>query len=494
MIKKVVLINPPQVFSKTFMAAGVIPPLGLMYLGAVCQKAGYEIQIIDSIVEAPNRITKFDSNTDYRGLPISEIVKRCKNADVIGITNLFSFAFPIINKLVDEIKNNTTAPIILGGAHVSAMPKEVLENSKADYVIIGEGESIFLDLLSVLNKKKEISCLHSIAYKSNKGIITIPRTSYIKDIDTIPFPARDLVALEKYYNIHEAHGPSQSKWTPILSSRGCPFQCTFCTSSLWDRQWRARSAKNIVDEIEFCMHKYGIKEFHFEDENMTLDKRRVLKICDEIIKRRLKIKWQTPNGIRASVTDKETLVAMKKAGCYHITIAPESGSQYVLNHIMNKQQDIKKVLTVVKATSAMKLKTAGYFMLGLPGERISHVNKTIKLANKLARLGLDEVAFSPFIPYPGSTLFDKLKKENRIIGNWAKTPPIGHFKNTISWSEYITNKQLLRLKTKGYVLFHINKAIYHPMKTLTSVLNILRRKETLKTERTLITFLKRLAS
>jgi magnesium-protoporphyrin IX monomethyl ester (oxidative) cyclase len=319
-----------------------------------------------------------------------------------------------------------------------------------------------------------------------------PKTRFIQDLDELPFPARDLVPYDKYHEVSEAHGPTQRKWTPILSSRGCPFHCTFCTPGLWGHRYRVRSAANVLDEIEECVTRYGIREFHFEDEKLTIHKKRVMEVCKGIRDRNLAIQWQTPNGIRASVTDREILSAMRDSGCHHVTVAPESGSPRVLNEIIKKQQDLSRVTDAVRHASKLGMRTAAYFVLGLPGETVREVNQSISYASQLARIGLDEVVFSNYVALPGSELYKMLVREGRIDGDWQNLVSMGDLARASSWSEHISSEDLSALRRKAYLTFHLTKALFHPLKIIRSILNVLRKREELKTERVLITFIKRL--
>ena len=411
--------------------------------------------------------------------------------DFIGISNLLTFAYPLVTELSKTIKDELDIPIVVGGAHPSALPKEVLESSEIDYVIVGEGEQPFIELCEFLQGKRKIEDVSSLVYRKGNEIIKNPRRSYVEDLDRLPFPDRDLIPLEKYYEVHEAHGPSQERWTPIISSRGCPFECTFCTSVLWDRRWRPRTPKNVVDEIEFCIKKYGIKEFHFEDENLTLDKKRTIEICDEIIGRKLNIKWQTPNGIRASVTDEEVLKKMGESGCYHITVAPESGSERVLKEIIRKHQDLRQVKNVILLGKKFGMKVAAYFVIGLPGEKKEELKMSSNYATELAKVGLDEVVFSLYIPLPGSELYNKLKEENKLPRNFASTVSIGDLSKSISWSEFISDEELGKFRKKAYIKFHITRLIHHFGPSLRTFFNVLSGHEELKSERTMIAFVKR---
>ncbi|MHC4267841.1 MAG: B12-binding domain-containing radical SAM protein [Planctomycetota bacterium] len=492
---QVLLINPPQSFSKTQTATGVTPPLGLMYLAAVLKQEVQETTILDSIVEGVENIYDIDNDNKCRGLGFDDIISKItSDIDLIGISNLFSLAFPIVLTLAKKIKEKyPEIPIVVGGAHPSATPIETVSESSIDFVIISEGEETMLELVKSIGNYRAIEKIDGLAYKDQSGNPQVnPKTKYIKDLDALPFPARELLELDKYYQTSEAHGPTQQKWTPILSSRGCPYGCTFCTSRLWNRSIRMRSPANVIDEIEECIKKYNITEFHFEDENLTLNKKRVIDICNGIIKKKLKIKWQTPNGIRASVTDSEILDLMKASGCYHITVAPESGSKRILNEVIKKQQNLEKVTDVVEHASKIGLRTAAYFVIGLPGETISDVKLTIKYANKLAKFGLDEVDFSNFVPLPGSELFEKLVNSNKLVLDWSSFASMSDIRRSTSWSEYISSDDLNRIRITAFLKFHITKAIFHPQKVIRSVWNVLRGIEELKTEKVLKSFIKRL--
>ena len=485
---KVALINPPIAFTSSQLETGVTPPLSMMYISSYLKQHNIDVTLIDSVPEDPNNVYKVDKNYFGRGLSFEKILEKIpKDTVVIGIANLFSVTFPLILKLAAFLKQNLDKPIVVGGAHVSATAKDVLKDKNIDFVVLGEGEETMLELYKAILKGNGFENISGLGYKKNAEIIINPKTSFIENIDSLPFPDRDSINMDKYFEINESHGAAHKKWTPILTSRGCPYSCTFCTSKLWGKRWRARSAKNVVDEIEHCIKKYGIKEFHFEDENLTLKKERIISICDEILRRNIKISWQTPNGIRASVTDREILEKMKKSGCYHITVAPESGSEFVLNDIMNKQQDLQKIVNIVKNATSLKLKVAAYFMMGLPGERTKDVIKTIMFGGKLARMGLDEVYFGHFVPLPGSELYEKLKAKNMIPEDYKGVSEI-----MVSYSEFISDKKFLLLNSSAYLWFYFNRVIFHPIKLSFSIFNLISGNETLKTERAIRVILKRL--
>ncbi len=493
---KTTLINPSQIFSKGQIAAGLTPPLGIAYLASFLLAHHYPVQIIDALGEAPYEINPFKKGSFLRGLNFAEVVKRIDpDTQLVGISNLFSFAYPAVEVLCKEIrKAHPEKKIILGGPHPSALYEEILNYlPEVDFVAIGEGEEILLGLVEYLSGNLELNELSGLATRDKSGNVIVLRSGKrIKNLnqDHIPFPARNLLPMENYIQAQEGHGPSSGRWTSILSSRGCPYGCTFCESRR--TVWISRNPKDVVDEMEYCLSKWGINEFHFEDDNMTINKERLIGICDEIINRDLKIKWQTPNGIRASVTDSKMLTKMKESGCLHITLAPETGSERVLKEIIEKGKDFN--LTQLKECGALAhklgLKVAAYFIIGLPGETRQEVEESIKYAKELAKCGVDEVAFGLFIPLPGTPLWDITKTKNQEM-DFLDLLAVGDMNRAVSWNDELNAEELNSLRLKAYMAFHLTRMIYHPFLFLKSFVNVLRSIEETKTERTLSQLLKR---
>ena len=492
---KVLLINPPQIFSKYQVATGIVPPLGPAYLASFLLHNNIDVELIDALGEEPEKVTQFKGDVFLRGISFSDICSRVhKDTKLIGVSNLFSFAFPAVVELIEALKEtHANIPIVLGGAHPTHLAEYTLSCTLADYVITGEGEIPLLELTKYLDGEILVDEVPSLVYKDlNQKIRSTSKAPRIQNLDSIniPFPARDMLPIEKYIGEQEAHGSTNDRWTTILSSRGCPYGCTFCDSR--KTQFIARTAEDVVDEIELCIDKFGIREFHFEDDNMTVKKSRLIGICDEIINRKLDIKWQTPNGIRASVTDEEMLLKMKESGCTHITLAPESGSERVLNEIILKGRDfsLDQLIDLGSLAHKLNIKCAAYFILGLPGETVEDLKQTIKYANKLARKGVDEVAFGLFIPLPGTPLWDEVVKKYGQP-DFLDLLVIGDLSKAVSWSESLTDRQLNSYRKKAYIYFHINRLIFHPIKFLITLFNITRGVAETKTEDKIRSFIKR---
>lgn len=495
---KIVLINPPQIFSKYQVATGIVPPLGIAYLASYCLKEGIDVQIVDSVGEESTTVEPFREDIFLRGMSIADIVKSLDtSASLIGISNLFSFAYPAVVELTKALKEaHPQVPIVLGGPHPSALPEYCLDTSAADFVVRGEGELSLVELCRHLAGEISADAVPSLVYLDDEGkIIRSKQAPRILDLDSsnLPFPARHLLPMENYIAAQEAHGSVEGRWTTILSSRGCPYGCTFCDSRR--TKYVARTAKDVVDEIEHCIRDFGIREFHFEDDNLTLKKTRTLELCQEIIDRGLRIKWQTPNGIRASVTDERMLGKMMESGCNHITLAPESGSPRVLKDIIQKGKDfsLDQLLDVGKLAHKMGMKCAAYFVLGLPGETAEDLDLTIKYANRLARAGVDEAGFGLFIPLPGTPLWDKVVKEYGQP-DFLDLLVIGDLNKAISWSSSLGSDELNSFRRKAHLTFQMNRAIFHPRAFSRTLINVLRGIAETKTESYLRTFIKRTKS
>lgn len=492
----VCLINPPQVFAKTQVASGVTPPLGIAYLAAYLKEDGHNVQVIDALGEAPSVITSFIKGSFLRGMRFDDILDKIdQDSHVIGISNLFSFAYPAVEVLSRKIKEKYPAKIlVLGGPHPTAMYHDILDDvPEVDYVAIGEGEESLLRLLMHLEGKIDRDELKGLATKDENGTtVLLQSEKRILNLDhgSMPFPARELLPMESYIQTQESHGSSNGRWTSMISSRGCPYGCTFCFSR--KTRWVSRSAVDVVDEIEYCIEKWGIEEFHFEDDNMTINIKRLIEICDEIIRRKLNIKWQTPNGIRASRSNREMLQKMKDSGCVHITLAPESGSERVLNEIVQKGKDFSLEQLKDCGADAHKigLKVAAYFILGLPGETLEDMKKTIKYAKELAKVGVDEAGFGLFIPLPGTPLWDVSKDYVKDM-DWIDLLTIGDLGAAVSFNPEVNSDDLHKMRRKAYMMFFAYKFRYHPVSFIKSMWNVIRDIEETKTERSIRQLLKR---
>jgi anaerobic magnesium-protoporphyrin IX monomethyl ester cyclase len=409
---RVCLINPPRLHPKLWGKPNVFQPLGIAYVAAVLEKS-HKVCIIDSPTEGWGNLQQVDG-TKYRvGLKNEEIKDRIGrwSPDVVGINIPFSGwskgAFEVASIVKNIDKDIVT---VLDGQYPSARPEECVTDPNIDFAVIGEGEYTISELVNELKEgsTQSLRKIKGLAFlKNGKTVITPPRPA-IEDLDSLPFPARHLLPMDKYFaDVKETplRGEINKPWTTMITTRGCPYDCVFCTVHIvMGKKWRSRSPENVVDEIEQLIQTYRIKQIDFYDENMTLDKKRMENICDLIVQRGLDIEWYTPNGVRADTLDENLLRKMKKSGCKRIRVAPESGVQRVVDQIVKKKQKLTELEKVVALSKKVGIKVGAFFVLGLIGETKEDINETIKYAYKLRKLGVDKFYFSIATPIYGTEL------------------------------------------------------------------------------------------
>lgn len=379
---KVMLIDP------LMQSAHTCPSLGLMYLAATLEREGFSVKIVEMcFLENP-------------WANLKRIISK-EEPDVVGITTM-SYTFPASLKIAritkDAVPNSV---IVLGGPHATFMSVEILAiNPEVDLVVIGEGEYTMLELIKTLTESGSLKRIRGIAFKAKKKVIKTPPRPLIKNLMSLPFPARHLVNMDKYHTLES--------FTPLISSRGCPFGCVFCASrAMWGARVRFRYPKNVVDEIEHIMQKYRFKTVNFADDVFTFNKPQVIKICEEIIERPLDVEWGC--STRPDLLTKELMKKMRRAGCKSIFLGAESASQRILN-ILNKGFELKEIEKVVKWSKEIGIDICLSFMIGCPGEDIKSAFKTLRFAKYLKEKGAKTACFSLFKVYPGALINKKLKE------------------------------------------------------------------------------------
>lgn len=460
---KVMLIVPPNSFNageKYFVTF----PLGLAYIAAVLERGGHEVSILDALVENPSLVHNPDGLYTV-GLRWCEILDRIKKASpgAVGITSSYAVQFPNVGEVARLVKEwNVNIPVIVGGAHPSSVPDAVLSDRNIDFVVVGEAEETICELISVLEKKRSVRSVKGIAYRNARGevIRNAPR-SFIQNLDSIPFPARHLFHMGKYFKFNKEHAlfSKRKPSTTMITSRGCPEKCSFCSVyKVWGRSWRPRSAKNVVDEIQTLVENYGIKEIHFEDDNLTLWKERIIKICDEIIARGLDITWTTPNGIAVNTLDRDVIKKMRKSGCYRIFLGIESGCQEVLDNVIGKNISLERTKEVIGLLNDKGIAVTGFFVLGMPGETIEQMEETIRFA---CSFDFDRVLFGIATPYPGTLLYEQCVEKGYIESkDLSKFNP----KYALISTPDFSSSDVERIRNRGYAMFQLAKAKWHPIK------------------------------
>lgn len=395
-IKKILLVYPPVTrpkdFSSKVVRVSVFFPLGIAYLASAVEKAGkYDLMMLDALIEGDinEGVPMQDGEKIRYGLTDEKIAKIIKefSPDLVGVSCLFSAMQWDMNNVCSIAKKlNPDIVTVVGGAHPGAMPERILrQHSDIDFVVIGEGEISFIDLLNALEFGSGIEKVDGIGFRADGTPVCTSKSKYIQDLDILPFPARHLFPMDKYLANAAAHSTyRQTPFTQIITSRGCPFKCTFCAlNNHWGKTQRVHSSKHVVDEIEHLVKTYGIKEIHFEDDNLTAKKKRAIEIFDGIIERRLGITWNVPSGMAVATLTDEILEKMKGSGCYSVSIAIESGNQDVLRRLMNKPVNLKVVPDLVRKIREVGMDARGFFILGYPGETKETIRQTVDFAREL---------------------------------------------------------------------------------------------------------------
>lgn len=418
---KILLINPPQTFYPGSEPPAGNLPLGLMYIAAVLRKAGYEVEILDAFMTEKDFCD--NGETVNVGLSFEEIKQEVetRKPDIVGLAGPFTSQIENTIKTSNIIKEvNPDIITVVGGPHVTLIPKEFLEeNPNFDVVVTGEGEYAMLEIAQYLEGKKQLEEIQGIAYRKNRKIILNPRRPFIKDLDELPYPAYDLVNMEKYLNSKKiGYRSFQNRAISMVTSRGCPFNCCFCAVHLHMGQlFRAHSAKYVLNHIEYVVDKYEVKNVFFEDDNLTLDIKRFEAICDGLIERKIKVGWETPNGVRADFLNLDLLKKMKKSGCKSVFVGVESGDQRILDEVICKSLDLNRVIEFAKNSRKIGLKTGAFYIIGFPGETKENMQKTVDFALMLKRKY--DVGMHLFMATPsyGTSLYEECKTKGYIDRN-----------------------------------------------------------------------------
>ncbi len=410
-IGKIAFLDSPYILTEPFFQH--MPPLSLLYLTAYAEKCGFEAQIYPLNISVKERRGLY-----YFGFDTRLLIKDLKNfmPDMIAVSCPYSGRWPFTRRFISFLRSYfPDTPIAIGGIHPTTFPEYCLTNSEANYVVIGEGEITMVELAKHILADKSPYSLDGIAFFDNGKFIFNPKTKFIKDLDNLPFPAYHHIDIEKYKGICKKDRISQLKglYFSLLTSRSCPFQCTYCNMHIaHGKQWRARSPENVVSEISYLVNKYKVNQFAIVDDNFTLSKRRTIDILKLILKTNSipAIKFITPNGLSAKTLDEEVIFYLKKAGALEIAIAVESGSDYIRNVIYNKRLSTEKVLEVVAGCKKYHLPCKAFFMVGAPEESEETINQTIDLIKKIKI----PAYFNITTPYKGTALYDYYIKKGLI--------------------------------------------------------------------------------
>lgn len=453
LLKPYVTINTEDV--DTF---GLYPPLGLGYLASVLERENITVKIVDcQLSDKPVRKVKGKERIRF-GMSDEEIERELRSfsPQIVGISSNFTCFSddPIeIARLTRRVCPN--ALLVMGGAHVTMAYNEILEKGDADIVVRGDGEITFLELVKRIREKQPYDSIEGIALRnSNSEVLANKPGSPIMNLDDLPFPAYHLFQMDRYINQRDKNFAFYLNYPFgfVMSSRGCPYNCIFCSTSKFFKRYRTRSPGSVVDEIELLSKNYGIKEIHYLDDSFNADKKRAASICREIIDRRLNISWQVGQGINIENVDKALLQIMVKSGLYRIGFSIESGSEDTLRYV-RKKLDLPHARRVIIECNKLGIYTFGNFIIGFPYETRAEINKTISF---IMNSNLDFINLLICQPLAGADLYDSFKEAGLFDGS----PKHGsHYMHTLYNTKHLEAEELNKLRRATVKKFLIRRMV-----------------------------------
>ncbi|MCK4325577.1 B12-binding domain-containing radical SAM protein [bacterium] len=423
----------------------ILPNLGLGYLSSALRNKGHEVSYLDSLKEAVN------TSTWKRILHEGQY-------ELVGI-QMYSYAYNSVKSMFKTAKDILPNVInVAGGPHVNALPEQTLrDNPEIDYAIHGEGERAFRQLVDMLehsNFDNGIS-IPGVAWR-DKGHILVNQRLFIEDIDEIDLPAWDLMDPRTYPILSHGLLNRAHPIAPILATRGCPYNCTFCSARAnMGSKVRKRTPSKVVDEIQMLVEEYGVKEIHFEDDNFTFCNEFASEVCQIIIDRGIKVFWACPSGVRLDSLDAKLLKLMERSGCFSFALGIESGSDRILK-MMRKgtsSQLVRQKIRLVAETT--KIRMTGFFMFGYPGENEDDLKQTRTL---ILNEPLHRISVGPFLPLPGTQIYDNLVREKKISKeyNWNLLSP---YEENVFVTGSVNQKRLFQTRRMIHLRFYLRPRI-----------------------------------
>lgn len=442
-VKRVAFVFPFAYYAKGLNNATIYPPLGLAYMAAVLRNKGFECIIIDANVLRMSNEKVIERLSEF-------------NPDIVGITSNIVLVRAGV-ELSRMIKKTLNKPVIIGGPYATSVVEKTLLDSDALCVVRGEGEETIVDLLENL---ESLSTVKGISYISEGKIKNNQDRELIKNLDSLPFPAYDLLPDLKVYKSRARRVPM----APILTHRGCPYSCIYCNKNIFGRVFRYRSAENVVEEIEMLVKEHGVKEIDVIDDNFTFLMDNAGKILDLIIEKKLDIAINLQGGIRADKLTRDLIRKMKRAGVFKVGVGIESADENVLKAI-KKSLDLKKVDQAIRWFREEGIIVSGFFMIGLPYETKEGVERTIEYAKKVN----PHIAnFSVTVPFPGTELYKMIENGGVFIKSMESGIEDGFFSANIYFSlDNLSIEEVIKYERKAFLEFYLR-----PVKIIDLLLTI----------------------
>jgi anaerobic magnesium-protoporphyrin IX monomethyl ester cyclase len=426
--KTILLVRPPMKFLPNRTIDMIDLPLGLLYIGSSLSRHGYTVQLIDGVMPADEcKRAHFTPSENYFGISFANMRRRVEPIDfnIACISAQYTVQFPNAIKMAELIKQiNPTFTVLIGGAHVSVLHREIISRYRCfDIAVRGEGEQVVLDLIEALQGGRNLKKIRGISYSEGDKIISTLDREPIKNLDDLLFPAYELVDMERYFNLNKSFSsrtaytfPRWERGVSLITSRGCPYKCNFCSIHLhMGRMWRCHSVRYVLKHMEYLIKTYGITYFHFEDDNLTANPERFGKILDGILAKGWNIKWDTPNGVRADSLSIDLLKKCRQSGCAFLIFGIESGVQRVLDKIIGKKAKIKDIERAAWFAKKAGVNTRAFYLIGNPGETREEIRATSRHALRMIRKFDCFGGIGMVVPLYGTKLFDECIRHDYLV-------------------------------------------------------------------------------
>lgn len=431
---RILFIHPP------YVTHVVSPPMGIGYLSSYLKQEGHDVSLLDLNISPATREGIIERVRQYR-------------PDLIGVP-IMCTGMDQVRDVVETVKKHSDVPVVLGGAQASSLPEHSLRFTGADYVVIGEGEITAAELVSALGSSADLGGVLGLGYMSQGEYVQNAPRPMVEDLDSLPMPDWHLINPRNYRIAPVLSSAKAFPIAPVVTSRGCPFDCTFCAGkSIWGKSYRYRQAVPVVDEIQMLMQDYGVREIFMGDDNFNLKTSHAADICEEILRRGMKLPWACPNGVRVDSLKPDLLALMKRSGCHLVGLGIESGDQRVLD-MAKKSLDLSIVPRVCKEIDDAGITAVGFFVLGLPGDTRETVEKTMRFSRELP---LKRAWFNILAPYPGSEVFEMYLRD-RNIGSleWRALDTCG---DDVAQLSDVSPEELDRLQKRAAFRFYARPRI-----------------------------------
>ena len=391
---------------------------------------------------------------------------------------MFSSDWPYTKRVISALRARLpSALIVAGGEHVTATPHRTLEQApELDCAVMGEGEETACALVRGFADGRDLSEVEGLAYRGSGGQLRLSRRNRIREIDEIARPAWHLVPVQNYIDHQINFGLNRGISMPVLASRGCPFECTFCSNpAMWTTLWSSRSPELLLDEIEHYMSEYGATNFDFYDLTAIVNKKWILEFTAAIRRRGLVFSWQLPSGTRSEAIDAEVAPALMAAGCVYLAYSPESGSPRILREVKKKVK-LDNMMSSMRASVAAGMIVKANMIMGLPGETLADMVASMKFIARMAVAGVSDMSISPFAPYPGSELFESLDRE---AGGKLSTDDFylqlsaqTDLTQNYSWNDRMSPGQIAKYRVIGHALFYGLAVLRRPWRVVLTLRNL----------------------